>query len=58
MELKRYSRIFSFEREKVEYTLGFVYMESTQELLIGYSLLDRETRYMTVPKSKVEEMFI
>jgi tetratricopeptide (TPR) repeat protein len=58
MELKRYSRIFTFEREKVEYTLGFVYMEKSQELLIGYSLLDRETRYMTVHKSKVDELFL
>lgn len=58
MELKRYSRIFTFEREKVEYTLGFVYMEDTRELLIGYSIMDRETRYMTISKDKVEEMFV
>ena len=57
MALKRYSRIFTFEKEKVEYTLGFVYLESSQELLIGYSLMDRETKYMTVPKDKVEELF-
>jgi hypothetical protein len=58
MELKRYSRLFTFEKEKVEYTLGFVFLDDTNELLIGYSLMDRETKYMTIPKSKIEEMFI
>ena len=57
MEMKRYSRIFTFEKEKVEYTLGFVYLEDKKELLIGYSLMDRETKYMTVPINKVEELF-
>ena len=57
MELKRYSRIFTFEKEKVEYTLGFVYLEQSRELLIGYSLMDRETKYMTISRDKVEEIF-
>jgi len=57
MELKRYSRIFTFEKEKVEYTLGFVYLEENKELLIGYSLMDRETKYMTISRDKVEELF-
>jgi len=58
MELKQYSRIFTFEKEKVEYTLGFVYLEENKELLIGYSLMDRETKYMTIGRDKVEELFI
>ena len=58
MELKRYSRIFTFEKEKVEYTLGFVYLEEKRELLIGYSLMDRETKYMTISRDKVEELFL
>jgi tetratricopeptide (TPR) repeat protein len=57
MEIKRYSRIFTFEKEKVEYTLGFVHLEDKKELLIGYSLMDRETKYMNVPINKVEELF-
>ena len=57
MELKRYSRIFTFEKEKVEYTLGFVYLEESDEFLIGYSLSDKETKYMTISKNKVEELF-
>lgn len=57
MDLKRYSRIFSFEKEKVEYTLGFAYLENTRDLLIGYSLMDRETKYMTISRDNVEELF-
>jgi tetratricopeptide (TPR) repeat protein len=57
MDLKRYSRIFTFEKEKVEYTLGFAYLEESRELLIGYSLMDKETKYMTITKDKVEELF-
>jgi tetratricopeptide (TPR) repeat protein len=57
MKLRRYSRIFTFDKEKVEYTLGFIYIENTQELLIGYSLMDRETKYINIPISKVEELF-
>jgi hypothetical protein len=58
MELKRYSRIFTFEKEKVEYTLGFIYFEEKKELLIGYSLMDRCTKYMNLPIHKVEELFL
>ena len=55
-EVKRYSRLFVFEGEKVEYTLGF--LEMGENLLIGYSKLDRETKHIMVPKSKVEELFL
>jgi tetratricopeptide (TPR) repeat protein len=58
MEMKRYSRIFTFEGEKVEYTLGFVYLDDKKEFLIGYSLMDRETKYISVSKEKIEELFI
>jgi tetratricopeptide (TPR) repeat protein len=57
-ELKKYSRIFTFEKEKVEYTLGFEYMEDTKRFLIGYSILDRDTKYVMIPKIKIDELFI
>lgn len=57
LTVRRYSRIFTFEKEKVEYTLGFIYLEDTRELLIGYSLMDRETKYISVHKDKVESLF-
>jgi tetratricopeptide (TPR) repeat protein len=56
--LKRYSDLFTFNKEKVEYTLGFIYSESddTKEFLIGYSVMDRETDYMLIDKEKVDAM--
>jgi hypothetical protein len=54
--VKRYSRLFTFEGEKVEYTLGFVYFDEKQEFMIGYSLLDRETKYMKVGLEEIERL--
>jgi tetratricopeptide (TPR) repeat protein len=56
--LLRYSRLFTFEKEKVEYTLGFVYFETNNEFLIGYSVMDRETKFMQVPRSTLENLFL
>ena len=53
--VKKYTTMFTLEKEKVEYTLGFVYFESSDEFLIGYSKMDRETEYMTVSKTFIEE---
>lgn len=58
MQLKRYTRLFTFEKEKVEYTLGFVYMEREQQFLIGYSVMDRETKYMAISKQNMETLFL
>ena len=58
MQLKRYTRLFTLEKEKVEYTLGFVYMEREQQFLIGYSVMDRETKYMAISKQNMETLFI
>ena len=58
MQLKRYTRMFTFEKEKVEYTLGFVYMEREQQFLIGYSVMDRETKYMAISRQNMETLFV
>jgi hypothetical protein len=58
MNLKRFSKMFTFEKEKVEYTLGFVHLENSNEFMIGYSIMDRETKYMKVKKGDIEELFI
>ena len=55
-QLKKYTNLFLFEKELVEYTLGFV--EIGTNLLIGYSVLDKETKYMEVPKSWFEDQMI
>jgi hypothetical protein len=46
MKLKKYSDLFTFEKSPVEYTLGMVYMD--ESLLISYSIMDRETKYINV----------
>jgi len=53
-EVLRYSRLFSFEGEKVEYTLGFIFEEASDRLIIGYSTMDRNTKFMVVSKSIIE----
>jgi hypothetical protein len=53
-QLKRYTPFFTFEGEKVEYTLGFQYLESSDTLLIGYSVYDRSTNYMNIPRNSIE----
>lgn len=55
--LKRYTPLFTFEGEKVEYVLGFerMFCTSNQEdsFLVGYSLYDRETKYMVISKETI-----
>jgi hypothetical protein len=53
--LRRYTRFFTLEREKVEYILGFEKMAN--EFLIGYSTYDNTTKYMTVPLKWFESLF-
>jgi tetratricopeptide (TPR) repeat protein len=46
--LKSYTPFFTFEGEKVEYTLGFQYLENEESILIGYSVYDKSTKYMNI----------
>jgi glycosyltransferase involved in cell wall biosynthesis len=54
--VRRYTPMFTLEGDKVEYTLGFVILND--QVLIGYSKMDRTTEYMSVPVKAVEAMFI
>jgi len=56
-KLRRYTPFFTFEKECVEYTLGFV-PKGEDEFIIGYSIMDRSTEYKTVKKSWFEAMFM
>lgn len=58
LEVKKYSRLFTFEKQPVEYTLGFVHFKETDEFLIGYSVMDREPRYTMVSKSHIDTLFL
>jgi tetratricopeptide (TPR) repeat protein len=61
--LKRYTRLFTLEKEKVEYVLGFerIPLEreegETEQFLLGYSILDKETKYMTLSRQWFEDRF-
>lgn len=59
MQVKKYTPFFTLEGEKVEYSLGMSYFGGDiQEMMIGYSVYDNTTKYMTLPKSWFDERFI
>jgi tetratricopeptide (TPR) repeat protein len=58
LTMKKYTKLFTFEKSPVEYTLGFIYLINTNEFLISYSIMDCQTKYMTIGKDKVEELFL
>jgi len=51
-KVKKYTQLFTLEGQKVEYILGFdrIWPDT---FLIGYSLLDKETKYMTLSKESI-----
>ena len=57
-KLKKYSPLFTFEKKPVEYCLGFVHIKSNNRFLIGYSVLDKETKYVCVSKHVYDDMFL
>ena len=57
-QLRRFSRFFTFEGEKVEYTLGFVYIKESECFRIGYSTMDRTTKFMVISKTDVHNLFL
>lgn len=56
--VKKYTPLFTFEKEKVEYTLGFVYLKPQNRFLIGYSKMDKQTDYIMVSKGAIDNMCI
>lgn len=50
LDIIKYSFIFTFEGEKIEYCLGIHYFEESNSLLFGYSVMDHETKYMNISK--------
>jgi tetratricopeptide (TPR) repeat protein len=54
--VKKYTGLFTFGSIRIEYTLGFVFIED--QVVIGYSSMDRETKVASIPKSVVDDMFI
>ena len=56
--LKKYTNLFTFEKQKVEYTLGFLYFKAQNRFLIGYSIMDKETKYCYISKHIFDNMMI
>ena len=56
-EVKRWSKFFTLEGEKVEYVLGFI-QTSDEEFMIGYSKMDKECCIKNVSKSDLEKLFM
>lgn len=57
-EVKRYTKLFTFEGAHVEYTLGFIHLEMIDELLIGYSLYDKSVKYVRILRDLLEKDMI
>lgn len=63
--INRYTPFFTFEKQPVEYCLGFEYFRITNSesgmkegrFLIGYSIQDNTTKYCWVTKDWIESMF-
>lgn len=62
--LKKYTPWFTFEKNPVEYSLGFAFLPSSAaaatdpEILIGYSTMDSATKYRAIKKSTIDDMMI
>lgn len=57
--LRRYTRLFTFEQPStVEYALGFIYEPSTDEFLVGYSVMDRRTEFRVVTRQALIDLCI
>ena len=57
-EINKYTQLFTFEKEKVEYSLGFSYIKENNQFLIGYSTNDNNTKYLLVGKELIDKMAI
>jgi hypothetical protein len=55
-KVKKYTDLFTFGGVRIEYTLGFVFLND--DIVIGYSSMDRETKLANIPKSTVDQMMI
>ena len=51
----RIGKPFTFQRNAVEYSLGFVYLLEKQQLIVGFSEMDAKCSYLVLPFHKIEE---
>ena len=48
--VKRCSRMFTFNKQRVEYSLGFIYFEKEKKFLLGFSEHDSNHDYYFIEK--------
>jgi len=56
-QMKRFTKLFTFDKEKVEYTLGFEYLPDKKQFMIGYSTMDCTTKYTLVSEEEIRDLF-
>jgi hypothetical protein len=54
--VKRFTKMFTFNKTRVEYTLGFIYKEDEKRFIIGYSANDDNPDYYYIQKDDVENI--
>lgn len=54
----KWTQLFTFHKQKIEYSLGFVFFSQTNKLLIGYSTMDNTTKYAMLNKNIIDDMMI
>lgn len=57
-ELKKYSRMFTFEKCPVEYCLSMHYEKKEDAFVIGYSVNDASTHFICLTKKYLSSLFI
>jgi hypothetical protein len=57
-EVIKYSQLFTFDNKPVEYSLGFIYRQNDDTLLIGYSTNDTKTNFIIIKKSIIDDMYV
>ena len=58
MQLKKYSTLFTMNNNRIEYTLGFLFVKEENKFIIGYSENDSNTDYICIKKTEIDDMMI
>lgn len=57
-KLKKYTPLMTFANKAVEYVLGLIFLPYSHDFMIGYSIMDCDTRYIMINKNVFDDMMI
>jgi hypothetical protein len=57
-KVARWTKYFTLEGKQVEYALGFLYDETNEEFMLGYSTMDRTTEMIKIGKGVFDSLFV